>query len=44
VVIGYIVATTGSFNIALWFVAAHGLLGVLAYGVLAGRFERVELR
>jgi D-galactonate transporter len=44
VVIGYIVATTGSFNIALWFVAAHGLLGVFAYGVLAGRFERVELR
>jgi len=25
-------------------VAAHGLLGVFAYGALAGRFERVELR
>ncbi|MFF7710609.1 D-galactonate transporter [Pseudomonas sp. NPDC007930] len=44
VVIGYIVASTGSFNIALWFVAAHGLLGLLAYGLLAGRFERVQLR
>lgn len=42
-VIGYIVAVTGSFNIALWFVAAHGLLGIFAYGVLAGRFERVVI-
>jgi D-galactonate transporter len=44
VVIGLIVASTGSFNIALWFVAAHGLLGIFAYGVLAKRFERVEIR
>jgi len=42
-VIGYIVAVTGSFNIALWFVAAHGVLGIFAYGVLAGRFERVVI-
>jgi D-galactonate transporter len=42
-VIGYIVAVTGSFNIALWFVAAHGLLGIFAYGLLAGRFERVVI-
>ncbi|MCD5974784.1 MFS transporter [Pseudomonas phytophila] len=42
-VIGYIVAVTGSFNIALWFVAAHGVLGLLSYGLLAGRFERVVI-
>ncbi|MQY20878.1 MFS transporter [Nocardia macrotermitis] len=30
IVIGYIVQTTGSFNVALWFVAAHGILAVLA--------------
>jgi nitrate/nitrite transporter NarK len=42
-VIGYIVAVTGSFNIALWFVAAHGVLGILSYGLLAGRFERVVI-
>lgn len=43
-VIGYFVATTGSFHSALWFVAAHGVLGILAYVLLAGRFERVEIR
>ncbi|BAP41628.1 d-galactonate transporter [Pseudomonas sp. StFLB209] len=43
VVIGYFVATTGSFNAALWFVAAHGLVAILAYTVIAGRFERVEI-
>lgn len=42
-VIGYFVATTGSFHSALWFVAAHGVLGILAYVALAGRFERVEI-
>ncbi|MCS3471260.1 D-galactonate transporter [Pseudomonas sp. JUb42] len=43
-VIGYFVATTGSFNSALWFVAAHSLIGIFAYTVLAGRFERVMIR
>ncbi|MEG5262681.1 MFS transporter [Pseudomonas sp. JDS28PS106] len=43
VVIGFFVASTGSFNSALWFVAAHGLIGIFAYLVLAGRFERVEI-
>ena len=41
VVIGFFVASTGSFNAALWFVAAHGLIGIAAYTLLAGRFERV---
>lgn len=44
VVIGYFVATTGSFNSALWFVAAHGLVAIFAYTVVAGRFERVVIR
>ncbi len=43
VVIGFVVASTGSFDKALWFVAAHGVLGIFAYVVLAGRFERVEI-
>ncbi|WP_246793531.1 MFS transporter [Burkholderia perseverans] len=42
-VIGFVVATTGSFDRALWFVGAHGIVAILAYGVLAGRFERVAL-
>ncbi|MNP87363.1 hypothetical protein D3C76_1882120 [compost metagenome] len=42
-VIGYFVARTGSFDSALWFVAAHGLLGIFGYVVLAGRFERVVI-
>jgi D-galactonate transporter len=43
VVIGFFVASTGSFNSALWFVAAHGLIGIFAYVALAGRFERVVI-
>jgi D-galactonate transporter len=43
VVIGYFVAATGAFNEALWFVAAHGLIGIFAYVVIAGRFERVVI-
>lgn len=44
VVIGYVVASTGSFDNALWFVAAHGLIGIFAYVVLARRFERIILK
>jgi ACS family glucarate transporter-like MFS transporter len=43
IVIGYVLASTGSFTNALWFVAAHGVLGILAYLGLAGRFERVRV-
>lgn len=43
VVIGYFVASTGSFNSALWFVAAHDLIGIFGYVVLAGPFERVVI-
>lgn len=42
-VIGYFVASTGSFAGALWFVAAHGLIGIAAYVWLAGRFERIRI-
>lgn len=42
-VIGYFVAATGSFHAALWFVAAHGGLDILAYVALAGSFERVQI-
>ncbi len=41
-VIGYAVTVTGSFNNALWFVAAHGVLAVVSYVLIATRFERVE--
>jgi ACS family glucarate transporter-like MFS transporter len=40
-VIGYVVSVTGSFNNALWFVAAHGVLAVVSYVLIATRFERV---
>ncbi|AFJ46690.1 MFS transporter [Shimwellia blattae] len=40
-VIGYVVSVTGSFNLALYFVAAHGLLAIISYGLIAGRFERI---
>ncbi len=43
-VIGFVVASTGSFDRALWFVGAHGIVAILAYGVLAGRFKRIELK
>ncbi|PLR41773.1 MFS transporter [Chimaeribacter californicus] len=44
VVIGYLVATTGSFETALWFVGAHGLLGMFGYLVVAGKFERLVIK
>lgn len=41
IVIGYTVQATGSFDIALWFVAAHGVLALPAFAVL-GRSRRIE--
>lgn len=43
IVIGYIVAVTGSFAGALVYVGANALLAVIGYTVIAGRFERVHL-
>jgi len=44
IVIGYIVAATGSFDGALWFVGLHCLLVVLAYFLITGRIERLTLK
>ena len=44
IVIGYILAATGSFNGALVFVALHPLLAVFSYLVIVGEIRRVELR
>jgi ACS family glucarate transporter-like MFS transporter len=43
IVIGYIVAVTGSFAGALVYVGANALLAVIAYTLIAGPFERVQL-
>ncbi|BFG80344.1 glucarate transporter GudP [Paraburkholderia terrae] len=44
IVIGYLVATTGSFNGALVFVGFNALLTVFSYLVIVKKIERVELR
>ncbi len=43
IVIGYILAVTGSYDGALWFVAAHSVLAVLAYLFIVGKIQRVVL-
>ncbi|MFF7710317.1 D-galactonate transporter [Pseudomonas sp. NPDC007930] len=42
IVIGYTVQATGSFIIALYFVAAHALLATLSYLLLVGRLRRLD--
>jgi D-galactonate transporter len=44
IVVGYIVATTGSFNGALVFVGINALLTVFSYLFIVKKIERVELR
>lgn len=44
IVIGYIVAITGSFSGALVYVSINALVAVIAYTLISGRFERVQLR
>jgi ACS family glucarate transporter-like MFS transporter len=44
IVIGYIVAATGSFNGALVFVGANALVAAFAYLVIVGKIERVVLK
>lgn len=44
IVIGYIVASTGSFDLALAFVAAHAVLVIVSYTLIVGPIERVMLR
>lgn len=43
IVIGYIVAATGSFDGALWFVGIHCLLVIAAYFLITGKIERLAL-
>ena len=44
IVIGYILAATGSFSGALVFVGANALVAAFAYLVIVGKIERVQLR
>ncbi len=44
IVIGYLVAQSGSFNGALVFVGANALLTVFSYLVIVKDIKRVELR
>lgn len=43
IVVGYIVAATGSFDLALAFVAVHCVVTILAYTMIVGPLRRVEL-
>lgn len=44
VVIGYILHATGSFNGALIYVGAHGLMVILSYWIIVGKIQRFELK
>lgn len=44
VVIGYILEVTGSFNGALLFVGAHGIIAILSYWIIVGKIQRFELK
>lgn len=44
IVIGYIVATTGSFEWALVFTVVHGFLAAFSYLVIVGKIQRIELK
>jgi ACS family glucarate transporter-like MFS transporter len=43
IIIGTIIQTTGSFNGALVFVAANGLLAAISYLVVVGEIKRMVL-
>ena len=44
IIIGYILAATGSFSGALVFVGANALVAAFAYLVIVGKIERVKLK
>ncbi|NML05892.1 MFS transporter [Sphingomonas sp. G-3-2-10] len=44
IAVGYIVAGTGSFDLALVFVGVHCVITIFAYLVIAGPIRRVELK
>jgi D-galactonate transporter len=43
IVIGYTVQATGSFSIALYFVAAHALVAMLSYLLIVGPLRRLDM-
>lgn len=43
IVVGYIVGATGSFDLALLFVAAHCVLTIVAFTVIVGPIRRLEI-
>lgn len=44
IAIGYIVAATGSFDIALWFLVVHSVVAALGFTIIAGPFARITLK
>ncbi|HEX7922161.1 MAG TPA: MFS transporter, partial [Bradyrhizobium sp.] len=44
IIIGYILAATGSFNGALVFVGANALVAAIAYLFIVGEIKRVQLK
>jgi ACS family glucarate transporter-like MFS transporter len=42
IVIGYVLQLTGSFTGAMYFVAAHGILGAACYLLVIGKIQRLE--
>lgn len=44
IIIGYIIAATGSFKMALVFVGANALVAAISYLFVVGEIKRVELR
>jgi MFS transporter, ACS family, glucarate transporter len=43
IVIGYALQATGSFTMALWFVAAHGLIGAASYLLVVGKIRPLNV-
>ena len=41
IVIGFVIAASGSFDMALWFVGAHGAVALVGYAVM-GKVKRLE--
>jgi ACS family glucarate transporter-like MFS transporter len=44
IIIGYIVAATGSFDVALMFVCAHSVVALLSYTAIVGPIQRLILK
>jgi MFS transporter, ACS family, glucarate transporter len=43
IVIGYVLQLTGTFTGAMYFVAAHGVIGALAYLLISGKIRRLDV-